>query len=148
MGDPFQQGGSSIGSVNRVSAFPGRPSFSDALSIPISSSEAGKFIYNNRCESLSINGWEREDKEVLGSIICKSGDTTEITCGELVTNRYFTLDEENPGIRYSQMRVVKAKAAKGDTFHADFGMMRSVTGTLSFAGFMIDISRMYLDMVM
>ncbi|CAH8705859.1 S1 family peptidase [Paenibacillus thiaminolyticus] len=128
---------------------PGRPSLSDALSIPISSSEAGKFIDNNRYESLSINGWEREDEEVLGSIICKSGDTTEITCGELVTNRYFTLDEENPGIRYSQMRVVKAKEDSGaPTFHTDFGMMRSVTGTLSFAGFMIDISRMYLDMVM
>ncbi|WP_119790546.1 hypothetical protein [Paenibacillus thiaminolyticus] len=114
--------------------------FSDALSISISSSEAGKFIDNNRYESLSINGWEREDEEVLGSIICKSGDTTEITCGELVTNRYFTLDEENPGISYSQMRVVKAKASKGGsgapTFHADFGMMRSVmTGTLSFAGY-------------
>ncbi|MBG9792222.1 hypothetical protein ABD76_06785 [Paenibacillus dendritiformis] len=140
VGDPFQQGGSSIGSVNRVSAFPGRPSLSDALSIPISSSEAGKFIYNNRYDSLSINGWEREDEEVLGSIVCKSGDTTEVTCGELVTNRYFTLDEENPGISYTQMRLVKAKAAKGDsgapTFHADFGMMRAViTGTLSFAGY-------------
>lgn len=101
VGDTYTQGGRTIGDVRQVVSMGGR---SDAMAIEISSSLASDFLYTTSSQAIQIANRQSESSSFEGEELCKSGNTTGVTCGT-VSNVNYTANYN--GESYTEQRLVE-----------------------------------------